>query len=74
MAGKPSNKDLIKLQDVPAVIFEMTGVQRKVDTVRKWAAKGVNSYDGGKVMLQTCRRLRGVYTTKVWIAEFLRKL
>lgn len=74
MAREPKVEDLIRIADVPQVVLEMTGVNRKVDTVRKWATKGVAGYDGTLVKLQTCRRIRAIFTTREWLREFFGRL
>lgn len=73
-SGKPTNDSLIRMGDVPRIVLEMTGVLRKVDTVRKWTTVGVKGYDGCRLRLQTCNRLKSVFTTKQWIEEFLSKI
>lgn len=72
--GRPADADLIRLLDVPNIVLELTGVLRKVDTIRKWATQGVRGYDGTRLRLQTCKRLRSIFTTRVWIENFLRSM
>lgn len=70
MAGRLKNEDMIRLVDTPRVVYEMTGVSRKLDTVRKWASKGVLGANGTRVTLRTRKRITGIYTTRAWLAEF----
>lgn len=74
MAGKPKNKDLIKLDDVTRVIFELIGVKRTRSTVYNWAKNGRASYAGVIIKLRTTMRLRRLYTTRQWVLDFIKEI
>lgn len=71
---KPKNSDLIKLEDIPPIIREMTGVDRCRATVYNWAKKGRAAYDGTTVKLTTSKRLGALYTTRAWLDIFIRRV
>ncbi len=68
---KPKNVDLIKLDDVPALIFEETGVKRCRATVYNWTVKGRLNYANEHVVLKSTKRLGQTFTTKKWLLEFI---
>jgi len=71
---KPKNSDLIKLNDVPKVLLELTGVFRCRATVYNWARNGRPDYTGKKVKLKTCKRVGSLYTSQDWLIEFLKAI
>ncbi len=72
--GKPKNSDLIKLDDIPPIIYELTGVNRCRATIYNWAKKGRHAYDGTMLKLTTSKRLGRLYTTRAWVEIFIRKV
>lgn len=74
MAGKPKNADLIKIDEIPKLILEFTGVTICRATAYNWATKGRSNYVGGKTILKTTRRLGHYYSTKQWVLDFIREI
>lgn len=70
--SKIKNKDLIKIVNVPALLYEITGVTRTRATVYLWATKGRQSKYGTILKLRTVRRLNQLYTTRKWVENFIR--
>lgn len=74
MPGKPKNADLIKLDDIPKLILELTGVTICRATAYNWVKNGRNNYVGGKTKLKTTRRLGHYYSTKQWVLDFIKEI
>lgn len=74
MSGKPRNADLIKLDDVPALLLELTGVTRCRATVYKWSRYGRINYLSTNIKLKTTRRLGTYYTCRRWVLEFIEQI
>lgn len=72
--GLPIREDLIKISDVPAVIFRLTGIKRTRQTIVNWYRKGVRAYDNRNVKLRVERRLRIVFTTEEYIKKFIKDI
>lgn len=71
---KPKDKDLIRLEKVPGIIKELTGVIRTRVTVYNWASKGRIGQHGQKIKLITYRRVGQLYTTQDAVIKFLKEL
>ena len=67
-------ENLIKMRDIPALVLEMTGVTRTQAAIYMWVRKGLKTYDGTKMKLKMTKRLGHLYTTRVWMEEFLRRI
>lgn len=68
---RPKNADYIKLYEIPAILYELTGLVRASSTIKIWARKGVVGKHGHRVRLKTAKRLGKRYTTRQWVEEFL---
>ena len=69
------NEKLIPINAVPALLVELTGVSRGIDTIYKWIkrgkGKGCRTLDGRMVKLETTKRLRQIFTTKKAVIKFI---
>ena len=65
-------KDLVRISDVPGIISELTGVTRCKETIYLWIKNGVKAYTGEPLRLKTTKRMGRLFTTRVWIEEFVR--
>lgn len=74
MPGKPRNEDLIKLDNVPKLLLELTGVTRVRSTVYNWVQKGRANYTGQIIKLKATRRLGLLYTTRQWVLDFVQEI
>ncbi len=74
MPGKPKNIDLMKLDDIPKLILELTGVTVCRATVYNWTKNGRQNYVGGMTKLKTTRRLGRYYSTKQWVLDFIKEI
>jgi hypothetical protein len=72
--GKPKNSDLIRVKDAAPVVEELTGVKRTYIAVYQWCKVGRRRYDNVVVKLKTTKRLGTLFTTKEWIADFIREI
>lgn len=70
-AGRLSNKGYIPLCDVPAMVYEMTGVRRNARTVYNWTRIGRNDKHGCNIKLRASKRLSVQYTRREWLDEFI---
>lgn len=66
--------DRLKITDVPAYLFSITGVMRGKWTIHYWTIHGKRSYSNKVVKLRFERILRQKFTRKVWIDAFLKEL
>lgn len=71
---RPKNEDLIRLEDVQALILRLTGQVRCRATVYNWAVKGRKGYVGENIKLKTTRRLGVFFTTEAWVKEFIEEI
>ena len=71
---KPKRTDLIKLDLVPAILRDLTGVTRSRVTIYNWIRNGRINAHGENVKLYSYRRLGQIYTTKVAVIKFLEEL
>jgi len=71
---KPKNEDLIKLEQVPKIVYELTGIARTLATVYNWIKVGRTTQHGERVKLKSSKRLGNLYTTKEWLMEFIREV
>lgn len=71
---KPKNDDLIEMNHIPDLIYELTGVRRMQATVYSWARKGRINCHGQLVRLKTYKRLGQLYTTVDAVKSFLLEL
>ena len=71
---KPKKVDYIKLNDVPKLILELTGVTRVRATIYNWVWKGRLNYAGDMIKLKASRRLGIHYTTKAWVLKFIEEI
>lgn len=65
---------LIKIVDVPLVVYELTGVKRTRTCIYEWIRIGRIGSDGERIKLKTIKQLGFLYTTHKWITEFVEKL
>lgn len=73
--GRRKNEDLIKLDDVPRLLLELTGVTRCRSTVYQWVVKGrLNYTDSAMIKLKVSTRLGRYYTTRAWVEEFIKAI
>jgi len=68
------NKDVIKIADVPKLVYELTGLIRSRSAIYQWIKAGRLSYSDERIKLKTVKRLGFLYTTREWIEEFIRGL
>jgi hypothetical protein len=74
MAGRLTNSGYIKLSDVPALVYELTGVRRCHKSVYNWVKNGRADTHGTKVILRTVKRFSMLYTRREWLDEFIEKV
>lgn len=67
-------EDYMPLNNVPAVIRNLTGVGVCRDTIYKWVKTGKATQYGTKTRLKAKKRLGHYYTTKLWIEEFIQEV
>ena len=70
----PKNEDLIRLDDVPALLVKLTGQTRSRATIYNWATKGRYGCIGDKIKLKITRHLGRFLTTEEWVMDFVRKI
>ena len=70
----PKKKDLIRMRDVPKIVYELTGVTRCRESIYIWARVGVRGYTNEPLKLKTTKRMGQLYTTEKWIEEFIRSM
>lgn len=68
---KPKNEDLIRLDDVQAMILNLTGIRKCRATIYNWVIKGRKGYTGENVKLKSSKRLGILFTTEAWVKEFI---
>lgn len=71
MPGKPKNSDLIRVEDVPALVTELTGVVRGKPVVYHWIKRGRISRTGQLIKLKATKRMGNLFTTRKWLQEFI---
>ena len=71
---RPKNEDLIRLEDVSALIVRLTGVRRCRATVYNYVRKGRKSYTGENVKLKSAKRMGTYFTTEAWVKEFIERI
>ncbi len=71
---RPKNEDLIRLDDVQAIIVKLTGVTRCRATIYNWVLKGRKGYTGENVKLKSAKRLGTFFTTEAWVQEFIERI
>ena len=69
--GRLTNSGYIALRDCPAIVYELTGVNRCAKSVFNWAAKGRADQHGDTVKLRWVKRLGLRYTRREWLNEFI---
>lgn len=74
MPGKPKNEDLIRLEKVPKILLELTGVTRTLASVYNWIKKGRPNQNGQITKLKVTKRIGVYYTTKEWVLDFIREI
>lgn len=70
-AGRLSNVGYIPLRDCPAIVRELTGVDRCAKSVFNWASIGRIDQHGNIVKLRWVKRLGLRYTRREWLNEFI---
>jgi hypothetical protein len=70
----PAKEKLIKLSDVPQIIYDMSNITRCRSLIYSWAKKGRLSYTNDPIKLKTVMKYGHLYTTKDWLVEFLEAL
>lgn len=73
-AGRLTNAGYIKLADVPALVKELTGVDRCYKSVYNWAMNGRADTHGTRILLRTVKRFSHRYTRREWLDEFIEKV
>ena len=68
---RPKNEDLMRLDEVSALILELTGVLRCRATIYNYVRKGRKGYTGENVKLKSTKRLGILFTTEAWVEEFI---
>ena len=68
------NENYVTLDRASKVIYDLTGVVRKTNTVYKWAANGRIDVHGSIVKLRTVNKLGRLYTTVEWLKKFIEEL
>ncbi len=71
---KPKNEDLIRLEDVQALILKLTGISRCRATIYNWVRNGRKGYTNDNVKLKSAKRLGTLYTTEAWVQEFIGRI
>lgn len=71
--SKLKNSDYIKLNQVPALLLELTGQTRTLATVYNWAEYG-RPIDEGRIFLKVSKRLGVLYTTREWVLKFIQEI
>jgi len=72
--SRPKNEDLIRLDDVQALILRLTGITRCRATIYNYIRKGRKGYTGENVKLKSARRLGMHFTTEAWVLEFIKEI
>ena len=70
----PESKDLLRFEDVPKLLLELSGVRRCRATVYNWATKGRRDYANELIKLKKISRLGTFFTTREWVEEFVRRI
>ena len=71
---RPRNIDYVSLDAASSLVFEMCGVKRGKYTVYKWAKDGRIDGHGKMIKLRTVNKLGRLYTTKLWLHNFIKAL
>ena len=71
---RPKNEDLIRLEDVQALILKLTGITRCRATIYNYIRNGRKGYTGENVKLKSARRMGVFFTTEAWVKEFIEKI
>ena len=72
--ARPKPNNLIKLEKVPAILINLTGVTRTHATIYNWIRKGRINAHGQMTKLAGYKRLGQIYTTEEAVIKFLREL
>lgn len=72
--GRPRNENLIKLNDVPKLLLELSGVTRGRATIYLWVRHGRANNVGETVKLHATKRLGTWYTTRQWVEDFIKAI
>ena len=67
----PKKENLIRFEDVPALLTELTGQTRSRATIYNWATKGRRGYTNEYIKLKHTKRLGTMFTTREWVMEFI---
>ena len=69
---RPKHDELIKIVDVPAVLFRIWGVKRGPEAVYKWVKLGRKANAGTRIVkLKTTKLLGSRFTTEAWLRDFV---
>lgn len=69
------NEDLIKIKNVPTLVYEIYGVKLNKDAIYKWTSVGRKSGDGTKkIKLKTTKRIGQLFTTEEWVRKFVKEI
>ncbi len=68
---KPKDEEYIRLATIAPMVYELTGVSRSPDTVKKWVLAGRISKHGVRIKLKHSKRLGLYYSTRKWLQEFI---
>lgn len=63
--------DFIRLIDAAPMLTPAGQASVHEKTLRRWASRGVTTFDGRLVFLKTQRVGRRLVTTKQWVEEFI---
>ncbi len=68
---KPKDSEYIRLNSVPKLLLELTGVTRIRGTVYHWVKYGRIDSSGKMLKLKARKRLGTYYTTRQWVLDFI---
>lgn len=63
--------DYIDLRGLVPLVYELTGVTRTMEAVRRWYKIGRINTHGVVVKLKVTKRLGQYYSTREWLEDFI---
>jgi len=68
---RPKDSDLIRLNDISPLVYEMTGQKRCRATIYNWGKNGRRVSGGRRLKLVVYDKLGKLYTTKQQLLTFI---